>query len=38
VSHDGVVYEKDFGSKTLESFRAMERFDPGKSWKPVEIP
>jgi len=38
VSHDGVVYEKDLGSKTLESFRAMERFNPDKSWSPVEAP
>jgi len=38
VSHDGVVYEKDLGSKTLERFRAMERFDPDKSWRPVETP
>jgi len=38
VSHDGVVYEKDLGSKTLESFRAMERFDPDRSWSPVEAP
>lgn len=38
VSHDGVVYEKDLGSKTFETFRAMERFDPDKSWSPVETP
>jgi hypothetical protein len=36
VSHDGVVFEKDLGSKTLETFRTMERFDPDKSWGPVE--
>ena len=35
VSHDGVVWEKDLGPKTLEAFRAMERFDPDKSWSPV---
>ena len=38
VSHDGVVYEKDLGSKTLERFRAMERFDPDRSWSPVAEP
>jgi hypothetical protein len=35
VSHDGVVWQKDLGTKTLEAFRAMERFDPDKSWSPV---
>jgi hypothetical protein len=35
VSHDGVVYEKDLGLKTLEEFNKMERFNPDKSWKPV---
>jgi len=38
VSSDGVVYEKDLGSETLEAFRAMERFDPDKSWSPVQEP
>jgi len=36
VSHDGVVYEKDFGPKTLEEFRKMDRFNPDKSWTPVD--
>jgi hypothetical protein len=35
VSHDGVVYEKDFGPKTLDEFMKMERFNPDKSWAPV---
>ncbi|MEO8592635.1 MAG: DUF2950 domain-containing protein [Candidatus Solibacter sp.] len=35
VSHDGVVYEKDFGPKTLDEFNKMERFNPDKSWSPV---
>jgi hypothetical protein len=35
VSHTGVVYEKDLGEKTLEAFKAMERFNPDKTWKPV---
>ncbi len=38
VSHDGVVYEKDLGPKSVESFRKMERFNPGKGWRPVEVP
>jgi len=35
VSNDGVVYEKDLGPKTLDAFKAMERFDPDKTWSPV---
>jgi hypothetical protein len=35
VSHDGVVYEKDFGPTTLNEFVKMERFNPDRSWKPV---
>jgi hypothetical protein len=35
VSDDGVVYEKDFGNKTLDEFVKMERFNPDKSWTPV---
>ncbi len=35
VSHDGVVYEKDFGPKTAELANAIERFNPDKAWSPV---
>lgn len=35
VSNDGVVYEKDFGDKTLDQFKKMELFNPDKSWTPV---
>jgi len=35
VSHDGVVYEKDLGSETLDEFQRMELFNPDKSWTPV---
>ncbi len=35
VSHDGVVFEKDFGPGTLNQFIIMERFNPDRSWKPV---
>ena len=38
VSHDGVVYEKDLGEKTLNQFRAMERYNPDKSWSPLAEP
>jgi hypothetical protein len=36
VSHDGIVYEKDLGETTLEAFRAMERYNPDSTWKPVQ--
>ena len=38
VNQSGVVYEKDLGKNTLETFRAMERFNPDKSWTPVAEP
>src|SRR6185295_4721140 len=38
VSHDGVVYEKDLGEQTLQTFKSMTLFNPDKSWKPVEEP
>jgi hypothetical protein len=37
VSHEGVVYEKDLGPKTLERFREMERYNPDSTWTPVTI-
>jgi hypothetical protein len=36
VSQDGVVYEKDLGPSTVEQFKAMELFNPDKSWDPVQ--
>jgi hypothetical protein len=35
VSQDGVVYQKDFGGKTLAEFIKMQHFNPDKSWSPV---
>lgn len=35
VSHDGVVYEKDLGLDTLELAKAIEIFNPDKTWSPV---
>ena len=35
VGDDGVVYEKDFGDKTLDEFTKMELFNPDQSWTPV---
>jgi len=36
VSHDGVVYEKDLGTNTLDQFKKMELFNPDKSCTPVQ--
>ena len=36
VSHDGVVYEKDLGTTTLDQFQKMDLFNPDRSWHPVE--
>jgi hypothetical protein len=36
VSHTGIVYEKDLGKDTLGAFEKMDRYNPDKSWKPVE--
>jgi hypothetical protein len=36
VSNDGVVYEKDLGPSSLDEFKKMERFNPDKTWTPVE--
>jgi hypothetical protein len=38
VNHDGVVYQKDLGSKTAEIASTMQLFDPGPEWKKVESP
>lgn len=36
VSHEGVVYEKDLGEKSVELFRAMERYNPDSTWTRVQ--
>ncbi len=36
VGFDGVVYQKDNGTGTLEAFTKMERFNPDKTWKAIE--
>jgi len=35
VSHDGVVYERDFGEHSLQEFQKLERFNPDTSWVAV---
>ncbi|HTP67807.1 MAG TPA: DUF2950 domain-containing protein [Dongiaceae bacterium] len=32
VSYEGVVYQKDLGPDTLKAFRAMEVYNPDKTW------
>jgi len=32
VSHDGIVYQKDLGADTLQTFKDMERYNPDKTW------
>jgi len=36
VSQDGVVYQKDLGPNTQEMAKKIERFNPDKTWQPVE--
>lgn len=36
VSHNGTIYEKDLGEKTLELFKKMDRFNPDQSWQATE--
>jgi hypothetical protein len=36
VSHSGIVYQKDFGPESLVEFQKMQRFNPDKSWRPVQ--
>jgi hypothetical protein len=36
VNHHAVVYEKDLGPNTASLAKQMSRFNPDKSWKPVE--
>ena len=35
VSHSGIVYEKDLGPDTLKVFKSMDRFNPDKTWQPI---
>ena len=36
VNQEGVVYEKDLGKETEKIARAMEKFDPDKTWTKVK--
>ena len=37
VSQDGVVYEKDLGPNTLKLAKAIELFNPDRTWTPVFV-
>jgi hypothetical protein len=36
VSHDGTVYDADFGPETAAEAKAVDVFNPGKGWEKVE--
>jgi hypothetical protein len=36
VSWEGVVYQKDFGDKTLDEFKAMQVYNPDSTWVRVD--
>jgi hypothetical protein len=36
VNQQGIMYEKDLGSRTQEIAKAMIKYDPDKTWKKVE--
>jgi hypothetical protein len=36
VGWDGVVYQQDFGDKTLDQFKAMQVYNPDSTWEKVE--
>jgi len=36
VSNDGVVYQKDLGPNTTDVAKSIDRFNPDKTWTPVE--
>lgn len=38
ISHDGKVYEKDFGPNTPALVKRVKVFDPDKSWQKVALP
>jgi hypothetical protein len=36
VSYDGIVYQKDLGPDSLNIAKAMERYNPDKTWEPTD--
>ncbi len=37
VSHQGKVYEKDLGEKSLETGTKMRAFNPDTTWQRVDV-
>jgi Protein of unknown function (DUF2950) len=35
VNHDGIAYEKDLGPETPAAGKAVTRYDPDDTWRPV---
>jgi hypothetical protein len=35
VGYDGIVYQKDNGPESLNSFTTMDTYNPDKTWTPV---
>ena len=35
INQEGVVYQKDLGSKTADLAKAMKAYNPDQTWKPV---
>jgi len=36
VSHDDIVYQKDFGAGTVDALKAMTKYDPDSTWTAVD--
>jgi hypothetical protein len=36
VGYDGIIYEKDFGPDSLKQFQTMVRYNPDRTWTPVQ--
>ncbi len=36
VSHDGTVYDADFGPDTAKDVQEIDLFNPGKGWEKVD--
>jgi Protein of unknown function (DUF2950) len=35
VDYDGIVYQKDLGTDSLNIVKSMELYNPDKTWKPT---
>ncbi len=36
VNHDGIVYQKDLGPKTVKLAKTMTAYNPDKTWEKAE--